>query len=107
VATDILLDQGDSPVSKKNYRMSTPELKEIQMKLEELLKKGYTHPSVSTWGELVLFVKKKYGMLKLCIEFIQLNKSILKKKYPITIIDDIFYELRRENIFSKIYLRSR
>jgi hypothetical protein len=51
--------------------MSTPELKELQMKLEQLLKKGYIHPSVSPWGALVLFVKKKDGTLNLCIDFIE------------------------------------
>jgi hypothetical protein len=56
-------------VSKTPYRMSTPELKELQMQLEELLKKGYIHPSVSPWGSPVLFVRKKYGTLRLCIDF--------------------------------------
>jgi hypothetical protein len=49
--------------------MGTPELKELHMKLEELLKKGYIHPSVSPWEAPVLFVKKKYGTLRLCIDF--------------------------------------
>jgi hypothetical protein len=58
-----------APVSKTPYRMSTPELKELQMKLEELLKKGYIHPSVSPWGAPFLFLKKKDGTLRLCIDF--------------------------------------
>jgi hypothetical protein len=57
------------PVSKTPYRMSTPELKELQMQLEELMKKGYICPSVSPWGAPVLFVKKKDGTLRLCIDF--------------------------------------
>ena len=61
---------GASLVSKTPYIMSTPELKELQMHLEQLLKKGYIHPSVSPWGALVFFVKKKDGMLILCIDFI-------------------------------------
>jgi hypothetical protein len=64
----INLMPGAAPVSKAPYRMSTPELKELQLQLEELLKKGYIHPSVSPWGALVLFVKKKDGMLRLCID---------------------------------------
>ena len=60
---------GVSPVSKKPYRMSTPELKELQMHLEELLKIWYIHPSVSPWGALILFVKKNDGTLRLCIDF--------------------------------------
>jgi hypothetical protein len=63
----INLMPGADPVSNTPYRMSTPELKELQRKLEELLKKGYIHPSVSPWGALVLLVKKKDGTLTLCI----------------------------------------
>ena len=65
----INLMHGAAPVSKTPYRMSTPELKELQMQLEELLKKGYIRPSVSPWGALVLFMKNKYGTLRLCIDF--------------------------------------
>jgi hypothetical protein len=60
---------GAAPMSKIPYRMSTPELKELQMQLEELLKKGYIRPSVSPWGALILFVKRKDGTLRLCIDF--------------------------------------
>jgi hypothetical protein len=54
---------GEAPISKTPYKMSTPELKKFQMQLEELLKKGYIHPSVSPWGAPILFGKKKDGML--------------------------------------------
>jgi hypothetical protein len=97
---------GATPVSKTPYRMSTPELKELQMQLEELLKKGYIHPSVSPWGAPVLFVKKKYGTLRLCIDFRQLNKVTIKNKYPLPRIDDLFDQLKDAKIFSKIDLRS-
>jgi hypothetical protein len=97
---------GAAPVSKTPYRMSTPELKELQMQLEELLKKGYIRPSVSPWGAPILFVKKKDGTLRLCIDFRQLNKSTIKNKYPLPRIDDLFDQLRGEKIFSKIDLRS-
>jgi hypothetical protein len=60
---------GAALVSNTPYRMSTPEMKELQMQLEELLKKGYVCPSVSPWGAPVLFVKKKDGTLRLCIDF--------------------------------------
>jgi hypothetical protein len=60
---------GVAPVLKTPYKMSTPELKEMQLQLEEILKKGYICPSVSLWGVPVLFVKKKDGMLRLCIDF--------------------------------------
>jgi hypothetical protein len=93
-------------VSKTPYRMSTPELKELQMQLEELLKKGCIRPSVSPWGAPVLFVKKNDGILRLCIDFRQLNKYTIKNKYPLPRIDDLFDQLRGAKIFSKIDLRA-
>jgi hypothetical protein len=60
------------------------------MQLEDILKKGYIHPSVSPWGAPVLFLKKKYGTLILCIDFRQLNKLTIKNKYHFPRIDDIF-----------------
>jgi hypothetical protein len=77
------------------------------MNLEELLKKGYIRPSVSPWGAPVLFVKNKDGTMRLCIDFRQLNKYTVKKKYPLPRIDDLFDQLRGEKIFSKTHLRSR
>jgi hypothetical protein len=102
----INLMPGAALVSKTPYRMSTPELKELQMQLEELLKKGYIHPSVSPWDALVLFVRKKYGTIRLCIDFRQLNKVIINNKYPLPKIDDLFDQLKDAKIFSKIDLRS-
>jgi hypothetical protein len=86
--------------------MSTPKLKELQMQLEELMKKGYIHQSVSPWGALVLFVNKKDGTIILCIDFIQLNKVTMKNKYPLPMIDDLLDQLRGTRIFSKIDLKS-
>jgi len=76
------------------------------MQLEELLKKGYICHSVSPWGALVLFVMKKDGMTRLCMDYQQLNKETIKNKYPLPIIDDLFDQLREARIFYKIYLRS-
>jgi hypothetical protein len=75
----INLMPGATPTSKTPYRMSTPKLKELQMQLEELPRKGYIHPSVSPWGALVLFVKKD-GTLRLCIDFMKLNKVTINNK---------------------------
>ena len=86
----IYLVPGVSPVYKTPYRMGTPELKELQMHLEEILRKGHIHPSVSPWGAPILFVKKKDGTLRLCIYFRQLNKVTIKNKYHLTRIDDLF-----------------
>jgi hypothetical protein len=97
---------GATPVSKTPCRMSTPDLKELQMKLEEFLKKGYIRLSVSPWGALVLFVKKNDLTLRLCIEFKQLNKVTMKNKYHFPRINDLFDQLKDAKIFSKIELRS-
>jgi hypothetical protein len=97
---------GVALVSKTPYRMSTLELKELQLQLQDLLKKRYICPGVSPWGAPVLFLKKKDGTLRLCIDFRQLNKATVKNKYPLPRIDDLFDQLKDENIFSKIDLRS-
>jgi hypothetical protein len=95
----------ESLVSKTPYRMSTPELKELQIQLEELLKKGYICPSVLPWGEPVLFMKNKDGTLGHCIDLRKLNKVTMKNKYPFRRIDDMFDQLRSARIFSNIDLR--
>ena len=85
--------------------MGTPVLKELQMQLEELLKKGYILPNVSPWGAPMLFVKKKDGTLRLCIDFRILNKETINNKYPLPRMDDLFDQLREAKILSKIDLR--
>ena len=76
------------------------------MQLEDILKKGYILPSVSPWGAVLLFVKKKDGMLRLCIDFRQLSKVTVKNKYPLLRINDLFDQLKGAKIFLKIDLRS-
>jgi hypothetical protein len=76
------------------------------MQLEEILKKGYICPSVSPWCAPILFVNKKDGTLRICIEFRKLNKVTMKNKYPLSRIDDLFDQLRGVHIFSNIDLRS-
>ncbi|KAL4032750.1 hypothetical protein IC575_005832 [Cucumis melo] len=86
--------------------MAPSELKELKMRLQELVDKGYIRPSVSPWGAPVLFVKKKDGTLRLCIDYRQLNKVTIHNKYPLPRIDDLFDQLRGAALFSKIDLRS-
>jgi hypothetical protein len=102
----IHLMHGAAPVSKTPQRMSTPEMKELQMHLEELIKKGYIHPHLSHWGTLVLFEKKKDGTLRLCIDFRQLNKVTIKNTYHFPSIDDLFDQLKDANLLSNIDLMS-
>ena len=86
--------------------MAPLELKELKLQLQELLEKGFIRPSVSPWGAPVLFVKRKDGTLRLCIDYRQLNKLTVKNKYPLHRIDDLFDQLKGASIFSKIDLRS-
>ena len=73
-----------------SYRMTTQDLSELKLQLDELLAKGHIHPSVSPWGAPVIFVKKKDGSLHLCIDYRQLNKVTVKNHYPLPRIDDLF-----------------
>ena len=86
------------------YRMAPVELKELKLQLQELLEKGFIRPSVSPWGALVLFVKKKDGTLLLCVDYRHLNKMIVKNKYLLPRIDDLFDQLKGASVFSKIDL---
>ena len=97
---------GATPASITPYKMAPLELKELKLQLQELLEKGFIRPSVSPWGAPVLFVKKKDGTLRLCIDYRQLNKLTVKNKYQLPRIDDLFDQLKGASIFSKIDLRS-
>ena len=102
VAIDVVL--GATPASITPYRMAPVELKELKLQLQELLEKRFIRPSVSPWGSPVLFVKKKDGTLRLCIDYRQLNKLTIKNKYLLPRIDDLFDQLKGASIFSKIDL---
>ncbi|KAI3470676.1 hypothetical protein Pfo_027339 [Paulownia fortunei] len=96
---------GTTSISKAPYRMALTELKELKVQLQELLDKGFIRPSYSPWGAPVLFVKKKDGTLRLCIDYRELNKITVKNKYPLPRIDDLFDQLQGASVFSKIDLR--
>ncbi|KAL5562387.1 hypothetical protein UlMin_032134 [Ulmus minor] len=106
ISFEIELLPGSAPVSKAPYRMAPAELKELQIQLQELLDKGFIRPSYSPWGAPVLFVKKKDGTLRMCIDYRELNKLTIKNKYPLPRIDDLFGQLKGAANFSKIDLRS-
>ncbi|GMH06274.1 hypothetical protein Nepgr_008114 [Nepenthes gracilis] len=95
-----------APISKPPYRMAPAELKELKQQLQELLDKGFIRPSVSPWGAPILFVKKKDGTMRLCVDYRKLNKIIIKNKYPLPRIDDLWIDYKGACIFSKIDLRS-
>ncbi|KAA3477346.1 Retrotransposable element Tf2 [Gossypium australe] len=101
----IELAPGTAPILITSYRMAMTELKELKVQLQELTDKGFEVPSYSPWGAPVLFVKKKDGSMRLCIDYRQLNKVTVKNKYPLPRIDDLFNQLKGVIVFSKIDLR--
>ena len=74
---------GTEPISKAPYRMTPLELKELKVQMEELVSKGFFRPSILPWGAPILFVKKKDGSLRLCIDYRELNKVTLQNQYPL------------------------
>ena len=84
------LEPGTRPISIPPYRMAPAELRELKVQLEELLSKVFIRLSASPWGAPVLFVKKKDGSFRMCIDYRQLNKVTIKNKYPLPRIDDLF-----------------
>ena len=90
---------GTQPISIPPYRMAPAELNELREQLKDLLDKGFIRPSCSPWGAPVLFVKKKDGSLRLCVDYRQLNKVTVKNKYHLSRIDDLFDQLQGSQCF--------
>ncbi|GKD81250.1 putative reverse transcriptase domain-containing protein [Tanacetum coccineum] len=95
-----------APVACAPYRLSPPEMRELSVQLQELLEKGFIRPSSSPWGAPVLFVKKKDGSFRMCIDYRELNKLTVKNRYPLPRIDNLFDQLQGSSVHSKIDLRS-
>ncbi|GJV77292.1 putative reverse transcriptase domain-containing protein [Tanacetum coccineum] len=102
----IELVPGAAPVARAPYRLAPSELKELADQLQELSEKGFIRPSSSPWGAPVLFVKKKDGSFRMCIDYRELNKLTVKNRYPLPRIDDLFDQLQGSSVYSKIDLRS-
>ncbi|GJZ50121.1 putative reverse transcriptase domain-containing protein [Tanacetum coccineum] len=96
---------GAMPVAKSPYRLAPSEMQELSGQLQELQDKGFIRPSHSPWGAPVLFVKKKDGSFRMCIDYRELNKLTVKNRYPLPRIDDLFDQLQGSRFFSKIDLR--
>ncbi|GKB93646.1 putative reverse transcriptase domain-containing protein, partial [Tanacetum coccineum] len=102
----IELVPGAEPVSKEPYHMAPLELQELKEQLQELLDRGFIRPSVSSWGALVFFMKKKDGSMRLCIDYKELNRVTIQNHYTLPRIDDLFNQLQGAKYFLKIDLRS-
>ncbi|GJT06646.1 putative nucleotidyltransferase, ribonuclease H [Tanacetum coccineum] len=101
---DLIL--GAAPLARAPYRLAPSEIKELSKKLQELLEKGFIRPSSSPWGAPVLFLKKKHGSFRICIDYRELNKLTIKNRYPLPRIDDLFDQLQGSSVYLKIDLRS-
>ena len=102
----IPLKDNDPPPPRKSYRLNRPEVAELNSQVSSLLAKGYIQPSSSPYGHPVLFVKKKNGNLRMCIDYRSLNQQTVKSRYPLPRIDDLFDQLQGASIFSSIDLQS-
>ncbi|GKE99113.1 hypothetical protein Tco_0022464, partial [Tanacetum coccineum] len=101
---DLIL--GAAPMARAPYRLAPSEMKELSKQLQELLEKGFIRSSSSPWGAPVLFVKKKDGSFRICIDYQELNKLTIKSQYPLPRIDDLFDQLQGSSVYKKIDLRS-
>ncbi|GKA82318.1 putative reverse transcriptase domain-containing protein [Tanacetum coccineum] len=102
----IELVPGAAPVARAPYRLALTEMKELAYQLQELSEKGFIRPSLSPWGAPVLFVKKKDGSFRMCIDYRELNKLTIKNRYPLPRINDLFDQLQGSSVYSKIDLRT-
>ncbi|GJS61854.1 putative reverse transcriptase domain-containing protein [Tanacetum coccineum] len=106
VEFQIDLVPGVAPVARAPYRLVSSEMKELSDQLQELSDKGFIRPSSSPWGAPVLFLKKKDGSFRMCIDYQELNKLTVKNRYPLPRSDDLFDQLQGSSVYSKIDLRS-
>ena len=97
---------GTAPIAKRPYRIGVNELEKLNKQIKELQGKGFIRPSSSPWGAPIIFVDKKDGSPRMCIDYQSLNEFTIKNKYPLPRIDDLFDQLRGASLLSKIELRS-
>jgi hypothetical protein len=97
---------GTPPISKRPYRVPVNELVELKKQITELQAKGFIRPSSSPWGAPVLFVEKKDGTPRMCVDYRSSNEVMIKNKYPLPRIEDLFDQMKGASVFSKVDLRS-
>nr|GEZ48194.1 putative reverse transcriptase domain-containing protein [Tanacetum cinerariifolium] len=106
VEFQIDLVPGATPVARAPYRLTPAKMQELSTQLQELSDRGFIRPSSLPWGAPVLFVKKKDGSFRMCIDYRKLNRLTVKNRYPLLRIDDLFDQLQGSRVYSKIDLRS-
>nr|GEW42885.1 putative reverse transcriptase domain-containing protein [Tanacetum cinerariifolium] len=106
VEFQIDLIPGVAPIGRAPYRLAPLEMQELSHQLQELADRGFIRSSTSPWGAPVLFIKKKDGSFRMCIDYRELYKLIIKNHYPLPKIDDLFDQLQGSSVYSKMNLRS-
>jgi len=106
IAHTIPLEPGHKPPFRPIYRLSPVELNEVERLVSELLQQGLIQPSSSPFGAPVLFVTKKDGSLRMCIDYRGLNKITIKNKYPLPRMDQLLDSLSGAKLFSSLDLQS-
>ena len=104
VGHTIPLEDGARPVFRPIYRLSPAERDEVQRQITDLLERGWINPSKSPYGSPILFVQKKDGSLRMCVDYRALNKQTVKNRYAMPRIDDLMDQLRGSKFFTKIDL---
>jgi hypothetical protein len=93
------------PISKRPYKMPVNEFVDLKKQLTELRTKGFICPSSSPWGATMLFVSKKDGTQRMCVNYQSLNEVTVKNKYLLPWIEDLFDQMKGVSVFLKIDLR--
>jgi hypothetical protein len=101
----IELVPGTTPIFKRLYRMAANQLAELKEQLQELLDRRYIRPNASPWGSPVIFVPKKDGMQRMCVDYRSLNEVTIKNKHPLPRIENLFNQLKGACVFSNIDLQ--
>ena len=102
----INLEDEVPPIHRPLYKMSPLELEEAKKQIESMLDHGFVRPSDSPYGAPVLFVPKKDGSLRFCVDYRWLNKKTVKNRYPLPLLEELFDRLGSAKVFSKIDLWS-
>lgn len=103
---EIELEPGAKPPYLPIYHLSPKELEEVKAQLTDLLEKGFIQPSKSPFGAPIIFVPKKNGKLRMCVDYRALNKLTVKNRYPLPRIDELMDRLQGATVFSKLDLQS-
>ena len=97
---------GATPPHKSPYRLSTAELDEMKRQIDALLEQGWIRPSSSPYGAPILFIPKKDGKWRMCIDYRALNKITVKNRYPLPKVEELMDRLHGARYFTKIDLSS-